>query len=213
MSGEVVNFKKSKYKLLKSALSPELTRFCYHYFLNKRKVARFLFNTRWVSPFTTEWGRWDDKQVPNTYCHYGDVVMETLLTKLKPKMEKETGYKLNETYAFARIYKKGDILERHKDRYSCEVSTTLHLGGDPWPIYLEPSGKEGRAGIKINLNPGDMLLYAGPEVEHWRERFEGETYCQVFFHYNNAQLPTAEANKYDRRPLLGLPDWFRGFKG
>ena len=213
MPGEGMNFKKAKYKLLKATLNPELTRFCYHYFLNKRKVARFLFDKRWISPFTTEWGIWNDNQIPNTYSHYGDVVMETLLTKLKPKMEKETGYKLNETYSYARIYKKGDVLERHKDRYSCEVSTTLHLGGDPWAIYLEPSGKEGRAGIKINLKPGDTLLYAGGEVEHWRERFEGETYCQVFFHYNNAQLPTAEANKYDRRPLLGLPDWFRGFKG
>ena len=178
----------------------------------KRKVAHLLFETRWISPFTTEWGVWNDRQVPNTYSHYGDVVMETLLTKLKPKMEKETGYKLNETYAYARIYKKGDVLKRHKDRYSCEVSTTLHLGGDPWAIYLEPSGKTGRAGIKVDLNPGDMLLYAGGKVEHWRERFEGEKCCQVFLHYNNAKLPAAEKNKYDQRPFLGLPAWFRGMK-
>ena len=57
-----------------------------------------------------------------------------------------------------------------------------------------------------------MLLYAGEKVEHWRERFEGEKCCQVFLHYNNTKLPTAEANKYDRRPLLGLPAWFRGMK-
>ena len=205
-----MSFKKAKYKILRGAFSPELSEFCYRYFLNKRKVARLFFETRWISPFTTEWGRWDDKQTPNTYSHYGDVVMETLLTKLKPKMEKETGYKLNETYSYARLYKKGDILERHKDRYSCEVSTTLNLGGDLWAIYLEPSGKTGRAGIKVDLNPGDMLLYAGGKVEHWRERFEGEKCCQVFLHYNNAKLPTAEKNKYDRRPFLGLPVWFQG---
>ena len=29
--------------------------------------------------------------------------------------------------------KKGDVLHRHKDRYSCEISTTVNLGGDsPW---------------------------------------------------------------------------------
>ena len=207
-----MNFKRAKYKILKKAVSRELTNFCYNYFLNKRKVARLFFDTRWVSPFTTEWGRWDDDQAPNSYSHYGDLVMETLLTMLKPKMEKETGYKLNETYAYARIYKKGDVLERHKDRYSCEVSTTLNLGGDPWSIYIDPSGKEGRAGIKIDLNPGDMLLYAGGKVEHWRERFEGEKCCQVFLHYNNSKLPAAEENKYDKRPFLGLPAWFRGFK-
>ena len=207
-----MSFKKAKYKILRGAVSPELSEFCYHYFLNKRKVARLFLDTRWISPFATEWGRWDDKQTPNTYSHYGDVVMETLLTKLKPKMEKETGYKLNETYSYARLYKKGDILERHKDRYSCEVSTTLNLGGDLWAIYLEPSGKTGRAGIKVDLNPGDMLLYAGGKVEHWRERFEGEKCCQVFLHYNNAKLPAAEKNKYDQRHFLGLPAWFRGMK-
>ena len=63
-------------------------------------------------------------------------------------MEDETGLKLNETYSYARIYKKGDILARHKDRYSCEISTTLNLGGDTWPIFLEPSGEEGKDGVK-----------------------------------------------------------------
>ena len=33
-------------------------------------------------------------------------------------------------------------------RYSCEISTTLNLGGDSWPIYLDPTGKQGQAGIK-----------------------------------------------------------------
>ena len=42
-------------------------------------------------------------------------------------------------------YQKGDdILERHKDRFSCEISTTLmNLGGDPWPIYLSPNENVG----------------------------------------------------------------------
>ena len=25
----------------------------------------------------------------------------------------------------------------------------MNLGGDPWPIYLEPSGKVGKKGIKV----------------------------------------------------------------
>ena len=116
-----MSFKKNKYKILKKAISKDVADFVYRYFLNKRMVARFLFDQRWISPFTTEWGVWNDEQVPNTYAHYGDVAMETLLAKLNGKMEKETGYKLNPTYAYARIYKTGDVLHRHKDRYSCEV--------------------------------------------------------------------------------------------
>ena len=204
-----MSFKKNKYKILKKAISKDVADFVYRYFLNKRMVARFLFDQRWISPFTTEWGVWNDEQVPNTYAHYGDVAMETLLAKLNGKMEKETGYKLNPTYAYARIYKTGDVLHRHKDRYSCEVSTTLHLGGDPWPIYLDPTGKTGQAGIKIILKPGDMLLYSGCEVEHWREAVPGKDCGQVFLHYNDSQKKTAKENKFDKRPMLGLPSSFK----
>ena len=131
------------------------------------------------------------QQIPNTYSHYADVAMETLLLRTQPIMEKKTGLKLNPTYSYARIYKTGDILHRHKDRFSCEISTTLNLGGDPWPIYLEPKKNVGipdgkitvssqNKGITVNLKPGDMLVYRGMELEHWREEFQGDNCAQVF---------------------------------
>ena len=179
-----MSFKKNKYQVLKGIISREIADFCVAYFLNKRKVARFLFDQKYISPFTSYWGVWNDSQVPNTYSHYADTVMETLLQKVQPIMEKHTALKLSPTYSYARIYKKGDVLARHKDRYSCEISTTLNLGGDPWPIYLEPSGRTGQAGIKVDLDPGDMLIYSGCDLEHWREEFTGQTCAQVFLHYN-----------------------------
>jgi hypothetical protein len=197
------------YKIIKQAISKELADFTYQYFLLKRSVARKYFDERYISQFTTEWGIWNDQQTPETYSHYSDVVMETLLQKLKPLMEKETGLKLNETYSYARIYKKDDILNRHKDRYSCEISTTMNLGGDLWPIFIEPSGEEGKEGEKVILEPGDMLLYRGEKLEHWREKFEGENCAQVFLHYNDASGENAEKNKYDGRPHLGLSSWFK----
>ena len=111
--------------------------------------------------------------------------METLLEKVKPTMEKHTGLKLSPTYSYARIYKKGDVLERHKDRYSVRYLLRYTLGGEPWPIYLDPTGKEGQAGIKVDLEPGDMLIYSGCDLEHWREEFTGKDCGQVFLHYNN----------------------------
>ena len=204
-------FKKDKYKVLRGAISKELASFVYSYFLKKRQVARFLFDQKYISPFTDYWGIWNDDQVPNSYSHYSDTLMETLLEALRAKMEKETGYKLNETYSYARIYKTGDVLHRHKDRYSCEVSTTLHLGGDQWPIYLDPTGKKGQAGIKVELESGDMLIYSGCDLEHWREEFKGKDCGQVFLHYNDAKKKTAKENKFDGRPFLGLPAWFKGF--
>ncbi len=207
-----MSFKKNKYTVLKKAISKELADFVYKYFLNKRNVARFLFDQKYISPFNQEYGVWNDEQVPNTYSHYSDIAMETLLQEIKPIMEKHIGIKLSPTYSYARIYKKGDVLARHKDRYSCEISTTLNLGGDLWSIYLDPTGKQGQAGIKINLEVGDMLIYSGCDLEHWREEFKGKNCGQVFLHYNKASSKTAKENYLDKRPLLGVPSWFQGVK-
>jgi len=207
-----LSFKKNKYTVLKKAISKELADFVYKYFLNKRNVARFLFDQKYISPFNQEYGVWNDEQVPNTYSHYSDIAMETLLQEIKPIMEKDIGIKLSPTYSYARIYKKGDVLARHKDRYSCEISTTLNLGGDLWSIYLDPTGKQGQAGIKINLEVGDMLIYSGCDLEHWREEFKGKNCGQVFLHYNKASSKTAKENYLDKRPLLGVPSWFQGVK-
>ena len=207
-----MSFKKNKYTVLKNVISKEVADMAYSYFLNKRKVAGFLLDQRFISPFTTYYGVWNDSQVPNTYSHYSDILMETLLEKVKPAMEKHTGLKLSPTYSYARIYKKGDVLARHKDRYSCEISTTLNLGGDPWSIYLDPTGKKGQAGIKVDLEPGDMLIYSGCELEHWREEFKGKDCGQVFLHYNKSSSKKAKENLYDGRPFAGLPAWFKGYK-
>jgi|TARA_R110000803_G_scaffold31895_1_gene70652 hypothetical protein len=207
-----MSFKQNKYTVLKKAISNELADFIYKYFLNKREVARYLFDQKYISPFNAEYGVWTDPQVPNTYSHYADIVMETLLKEVKPVMEKHTGLKLSETYSFARIYKKGDVLTRHKDRHACEISTTLNLGGESWPIYLDPTGKKGQAGIEINLNPGDMLIYSGCDLEHWREEFKGKDCGQVFLHYNRKNSKIAKANHLDKRPFIGLPEWFKHFK-
>ena len=215
-----MSFKDKKYTVVKSAVSKELANFVYEYFLKKRKVARYLFDNSYLSPYRDDWGTWADTQVPLTYTHYGDVAMETLLEKLLPLMKEQTGLNLIPTYSYARIYKKDDELKRHKDRPSCEVSTTLNLGGDPWPIFLEPNSNVGTIneketytpgntpGIKIDLEPGDMLIYSGCIFEHWRNKFEGENCGQVFLHYNNIETQ-GEKNIYDGRPFLGLPSDFR----
>jgi len=202
-------FKEKKYKILKQAISPELAGFIYKYFLMKRQVARTFFDSKYISPYDNDWGVWNDAQVPETYSLYGDIAMETLLEKMLPIMTKETEVDLFPTYAYARLYKKGDVLKRHKDRFSCEISTTLNLGGDPWPIYLEPSGEKGKAGVKVVMEPGDMLIYKGEFLEHWREAFEGDHCGQVFLHYNNVNTPNSKKNKYDARPHLGLPTYFK----
>ena len=84
----------------------------------------------------------------------------------------------------------------------------MNLGGDDWPIYLEPSGKTNKKGVRIDLKQGDMLVYSGCELEHWREKFKGKECVQVFLHYNNSRTAGAMDNMFDKRLHLGLPQWF-----
>jgi hypothetical protein len=35
-------------------------------------------------------------------------------------------------------------------------------------IYIKPGAP---VGVEVNLKPGDMLIYSGCELEHWREAF------------------------------------------
>jgi hypothetical protein len=206
-----MSFKKNKYTVIRQAISKDLAAFVANYFLMQKQVYDTCRQATYFSPFEKIIGYYenDNQQIPNTYAHYANIAMETLMLKCLPWMEKATGLKLYPAYTYARIYKKGDVLKRHKDRFSCEISTTMNLGGDDWPIYLEPSGKEGMKGIKVDLKPGDMLVYRGCELEHWREKFTGKECIQVFLHYNNCKTPGAKDNMFDKRPHLGLPDFFK----
>ena len=189
-------FKTQKYQVIKNAISKELANFIFNYFLLKRDAVAWMYQNN-ITYDTGLLGTWSDDQVPNTYSHYADPVMETLLMKVLPVMQKEIDLKLVPTYSYARIYKNGDILHKHKDRPSCEISTTIHLGGDKWSIFVE--------GTEVLLDVGDMLVYSGCELEHWREPLEGNTCAQVFLHYNHVNGPFAEKNRFDKRPMLGIP--------
>ena len=212
-----MTFETKKYQVIKNAVSYELANFIYNYFLLKRDAVRFMYENN-IHSQSSILGTWSDEQIPNTYSCYADFVMETLIMKVLPVMKKETGLNLVPTYTYARAYNKGDCLHRHKDRPSCEISTTIHLGGDKWPIFIDGTGANSviderkniikpnaPAGTRVDLEVGDMLVYSGCKLEHWREPFEGDSCGQVFLHYNDINGPNATNNIFDGRPKLGLP--------
>jgi|TARA_R100001463_G_scaffold92145_1_gene146873 hypothetical protein len=216
-----MSFIKNKYKVLRKCVSKDLTNFLHQHILLKEKVFKKLKEHRYISEFNTDWGSTHDPQLKNCFMHYGDIACETLLTKLKPVFEKQTKNKLVESYAYGRIYNKGKDLKRHKDRPSCEISGTLNLGGDNWSIFLEPNSKKGyidqktkkycsefTKGIEIKLQPGDLLIYKGCELEHWRKPFKGQMCNQLFLHYN-IETPEKLKVKFDGRESLGLPSPFK----
>ena len=212
-----MSFKTKKYQVIRQALSKELSNFIFNYMMLQRDAVDHMLKNQRVNPANPFIGNRVDKQVPGCYSKYGDWVMDTLLMYMIPIMKAKTGLELIPTYTYTRIYEKGNILKRHKDRPSCEVSTTLHLGGNEWPIFLDPSGQNfvvdeyknihkpnAPKGVRVDLKIGDMLIYSGCELEHWREPFEGNVCSQVFLHYNHANGPFAKTNLLDGRPLLGV---------
>ena len=161
-------------------------------------------------------GTFSDTQAPGDFSKYGDPIFDTLLSLSLEQMETLTAKELVPTYSYHRLYTTGTELKRHKDRPSCEISTTLCLGYDVsnvdknvypnwnWPMgFKEKNGKE----IFIKMEPGDMIIYRGCELEHWREPFWGKNHAQVFLHYNEKggqyDIP------YDGRPLLGMSGNYR----
>jgi hypothetical protein len=113
----------------------------------------------------------------NNYKYFLELLVEKtpLITEL---MEEP----MLPTYSYARLYKHGEVLEKHIDRPACEISMTVHLGSDgtEWPIWFtRPNGEA----VSVNLKPGQAAMYLGCVSPHWRDEFKGQEYGQVFIHY------------------------------
>lgn len=146
----------------------------------------------------------------NSQNRYADILGESLLLHLQPLMERVSGRKLLPTYSFLRIYSSGAEMERHIDRPTCEISASLTLGYHApslWPLWVERDNEP----VANFLDRGDLLAYKGCEIPHWREKFSGRHWIQMFFHYVDANGPFA-GHKYDDRVMLGLPSKYRQFR-
>jgi hypothetical protein len=128
----------------------------------------------------------NDPQCPLSKAKYDYRWFVELLINRLPIMNELMGEPMLPTYSYARVYANGDELKKHTDRPACEVSITLHLDSDgkPWPIWFtKPDGST----VSYELQPGQAVAYYGMKSEHWREKFEGEHYGQVFLHYVRAR--------------------------
>lgn len=123
----------------------------------------------------------NDPQAQNSSSVYNYLPALELLANKTSHVSRIVGETVLPTYVYSRIYRNGSILTKHIDRPSCEVSLTLHLGGDkPWAIWIETPNQEKRC---VTLTPGDAMLYLGCVAPHWRSKFEGTNYTQFFLHY------------------------------
>jgi hypothetical protein len=184
----IKQFKENGYTLVKNAVKTEL----------RNVVTQYaLFDE--MQDFTP-----DGSQVPRAHSKYADPAMEAMLLHLHPLMEKNTGLELYPTYSFYRVYRKGDILTPHKDRPSCEISTTVCFNYSyddseyTWPIIMN--------GNKVHMKPGDIVIYRGVDLEHSREEFAppgDDWHVQAFLHYVDVNGPYSDY-RFDKRESIGL---------
>jgi len=212
-------FEENGWVKIEKYIDTNMANLLYHHIqLEAQRLAYFEDNSMEVDQDI--YGTFTDSQAPGDFSKYGDPIFDSLLSLGTEKMCELTGKDLIPTYSYHRLYTQGTELKRHKDRPSCEISTTLCIGYDnsnvdaskypdwDWPMFVGPvSGEKGTDGMPIHMKPGDMLIYRGDVVEHWREPLWGNNHAQVFLHYNEKDgqyhIP------YDGRPLLGMPATFR----
>lgn len=184
-------FKEKKYVIVDSALDPSICEDLTNHMLKLVEDNKTL----------------KDSQCPLSESIYGDPVLDAVLEDLRPTIEKATGLNLYPTYSYARKYLPGDELKPHTDREACEISATLTLNfkGNVWPIHVSTDDKVENDIGEILMKPGDLVIYRGMEINHWREPYtQGEWQCQVFLHYVDADGPHKDL-KYDTRESLGIP--------
>jgi hypothetical protein len=193
----IETFKNQRYCVVKSAISCELRDFITQYAL--------------FDEMQDYYPEGSLEQVPGSHSKYADPAMESLLPILQKTVEENTGLSLDPTYSYYRVYREGDELEVHTDRPSCEISATLcfnyEYGSSDycWPIYMQ--------GDAVLLNPGDLIIYRGCDLKHWRPclitKNESSWHVQGFFHYVDKLGPFSDY-RFDQRRTIGESKKFNG---
>ena len=209
------DFKKKKYTLIKNVLDKKMCGFIYNYCkLRYMNLIDFKKEPWYRSKIDGIAGWIEDEQVKLAASWYSDPLFESLLIELMPLVAKISQRKLGPNYSYWRMYLENATMKKHIDRPACELSTTICIGYDidnlkdksyKWPLYIK--GKKQKKGTPVFMEPGDMIVYEGCELEHWRNKFIGNNHCQVFLHYND--LKKGKGKLFDDRPRLGLPDNYK----
>jgi len=142
-----------------------------------------------------------DPTVPGAFAMYSPICFEALNVYLQPKIEEVLGKELYSSYSYARIYKNGCELKRHKDRQSSEYAVSACITKDvDWPLYFEYEDSV----VPVELEVGDIVVFQGHKYFHWRRPYNGDEQIMGFLQYVDKNGDWKHY-KYDGRPMMGAP--------
>ena len=181
-------FRKKRYLLVKGILTGTILEYLKVYY------AILVANNRFCT----------DSQCPLSLSLGGDAALDAVLEWIRPEVSRLVGFDLAPTYSYTRQYGKGEVLARHTDRAACEISVTASIqipkGAGPSVLNLKPPTCEE---TRVEMFEGDGCVYAGTEVEHWRERFRVGGYIQLFLHFVAKRGRNYPRHIFDGRECLG----------
>ncbi len=185
------------FEVIRGAIAPETAKYAAMQFDMIKETAYY---NQQVDP--QDRYRFNDRQINQSFSWYSPFCLETLAQMLQPLMEQVVDKPLWPVYSYGRIYYNGAELVKHLDRPGSEFAATICLETDgvSWPIFFEDkNGVE----HELNLYPGDLCVYRGSELRHWREPYQGQKQTQGFIFYVD-QFGPYQHLRYDTRPMLGL---------
>lgn len=207
---------KDRYVVLKDFLPKEIIRFAMDIWKADEENGG-LYTNQEVKDITYKNPQSSIGKSKGGYCTPWGVALHGFIhNKLKDYIDLD----LRETYSYTRRYERGAYLGSHTDRPSCEISATLCLDyqtddNKPWKIWVRNDKNYANVSAEtvknesqdlthreraknncksISLEPGDILLYQGPNIPHWRDYLLGEYSYHLFVHFFNA---TSKMNQID----------------
>ncbi len=131
-----------------------------------------------------------DFQVAERYQLGNEVLASFYHSQLADLVGRIAAEPVKSSYVYLASYLPGAELQRHTDREQCEFSISLQVDYAPepdgpcgWPLFLENPGELGVT-HSADLGIGDVVIYRGRELVHYRNRLpEAHHSTSLFLHY------------------------------
>lgn len=140
---------------------------------------------------------------PDTQIFYAPLSLEALFPRIAAKVAESVGEPVAPAFSFLWLYKKGAGIHRHIDRDSAELVASLTVASaqsEAWPIHFEPTPDRQ---LTLRAEPGDLVLFEGHSVYHWREPSAADWHLQAIFNFVRSSGAYSHF-KIDGRAHLGL---------
>lgn len=140
-----------------------------------------------------------DSQTKRYKCN-DDIISRVMQFELLEFVKTMTQTDMTPTYTYFSGYIKGYELPSHTDNDKCEITASCVISSSSndhiWPIYLEQRKNTSyKAGpkptphkndcYKICADVGDLILFRGKYMRHFREKLEIDNYNVTLLHYKS----------------------------